>query len=138
MTTQIFINLPVKNLERSINFFTSLGFAFNTDYTDENGTCMILNETTNVMFLVEKFFKTFTPRPVAVANDVSEVIVTLSADSRENVDQTISQAIQAGGMDSGTLVDEGWMYARGFQDLDGHLWEIMSMDESAMGQAPGG
>ncbi|HBG74992.1 MAG: extradiol dioxygenase [Chloroflexi bacterium GWB2_49_20] len=134
MTTQIYVNLPVKDLNKSVEFFTTLGFKFNSQFTDENATCMIVGEDIFVMLLVEKFFKTFTPKKIGDATNGTEVIVTLSADSREKVDEMVNTALQAGGRHSIEPQDHGWMYDRGFEDLDGHLWEVMYMDISAIKQ----
>src|SRR5919199_2832700 len=97
MPTKIFVNLPIKDLNRTIEFFTKLGFTFNPQFTDENATCMIVGEDIFVMLLVEKFFKTFTKKQICDATKDTEVIVALSAESREKVDQMISRVIEAGG-----------------------------------------
>ena len=132
MTTKIFVNLPVKDLNKTVEFFTKLGFTFNPQFTDENATCMIVGEDIFVMLLVEKFFKTFTKKEICDATKDAEVIVALSAESREKVDQMINRVIEAGGRESREPQDYGWMYGRSFQDIDGHLWEIIHMDETAM------
>ena len=132
MATKIFVNLPVKDLNKTVEFFTKLGFRFNPQFTDENATCMIVGEDIFVMLLVEKFFKTFTKKEICDATKDAEVIVALSAESREKVDQMINKVIEAGGRESRESQDYGWMYGRSFQDIDGHLWEIVYMDESAV------
>lgn len=132
MNTKIFVNLSVKDLNKSIEFFTKLGFRFNPQFTDENATCMIVGEDIFVMLLVEKFFKTFTKKEICDATKNTEVIVALSAESRERVDQMISKATEAGGWESREPQDHGWMYGRSFEDIDGHQWEIIYMDESAV------
>jgi predicted lactoylglutathione lyase len=132
MATKIFVNLPVKDLNRTVEFFTKLGFSFNPQFTDENATCMVIGEEIFVMLLVEKFFKSFTNKEICDATKDAEVIVALSAESRENVDQMINRVIQAGGRESREPQDHGWMYGRGFQDIDGHHWEVIYMDVSAM------
>ena len=131
MATQIFVNLPVKDLNKTIAFFTRLGFTFNPQFTDENATCMIVGKDIFVMLLVEKFFKTFTSKEICDTAKDAEAIVALSAESREKVDEMISKVTEAGGKESRKPQDHGWMYGRGFQDIDGHLWEIFYMDESA-------
>ena len=131
MATQIFVNLPVKDLNKTIAFFTRLGFTFNPQFTDENATCMIVGKDIFVMLLVEKFFKTFTSKEICDTAKDAEAIVALSAESREKVDKMISKVTEAGGKESRKPQDYGWMYGRGFQDIDGHLWEIFYMDESA-------
>ena len=132
MTTKIFLNLPAKDLNKTIEFFTKLGFKFNPQFTDENATCMIVGEDIFVMLLVEKFFKTFTKKKICDTSKNTEVIVALSVEGREKVDQMINKAIEAGGRESREPQDHGWMYGRSFEDIDGHLWEIIYMDESAM------
>jgi uncharacterized protein len=130
--TKIFVNLPVKDLNKTIEFFTKLGFKFNPQFTDENATCMIVGDDIFVMLLVEKFFKTFTKKEIADTSKNTEVIVALSVEGRENVDQMINKAIEYGGKESREPQDHGWMYGRSFEDIDGHLWEIIYMDESAL------
>ena len=132
MATQIFVNLPVKDLNKAIQFFTKLGFTFNQQFTDGNATCMIVGKDIFVMLLVEKFFKTFIKKEICDATKYTETILALTAESREKVDQMISKVMEAGGKESRELQDHGWMYQRAFQDIDGHLWEIIYMDESAM------
>jgi predicted lactoylglutathione lyase len=134
MATKIFLNLPVKDLNRSVDFFTQLGYSFNPQFTNENATCMIISDSIFVMLLVEKFFQTFTKKEIADATKTVEMIIALSADSREEVDNQISKALAAGGAAPGEPQDHGWMYVRNFQDLDGHLWELAYMDESAVPQ----
>jgi predicted lactoylglutathione lyase len=136
MTTKIFINLPVKDLNRAVQFFTSLGFKFNPQFTDENATCMIISENIFAMLLVEKFFKTFTKNDIADTRQVTETILALSSESREKVDEMMSNAIAAGAAISENIQDQGWMYGRAFQDLDGHHWEVIYMDESKLNKAP--
>lgn len=131
MATKIFVNLPVQNLERSVSFFSKLGFTFNPQFTDENATCMVIGEDIYSMLLVEKFFQTFTSKKVCDANKTTEVITTLSTESRDKVDELVEIAIKAGGKPT-TKQDHGWMYERGFEDLDGHMWEILYMDENAL------
>ena len=132
MTTQIFVNLPVKDLSRTVEFFKKLGFAFNPQFTDENATCMIINDNIFVMLLVEKFFKTFTKKEICDTTKDTEVIVALSTESREKVDEMMQHVFEAGGKESREPQDHGWMYGRSFQDINGHLWEIIYMDEKAL------
>jgi uncharacterized protein len=129
MVNQIFINLPVKNLQASIDFFTKLGFTFDTQFTDENATCMIIGDNMYAMLLVEKFFKTFTTKQITNAKESTETIVALALKAREQVNEIISKA-QAAGAQLTPTQDHGWMYQRGFEDLDGHLWEVFHMDMS--------
>ncbi len=121
MTRKIFVNLPIHDLKRSVAFFTRLGFSFNTRFTDEHATCMIVGENIFVMLLTKPFFKTFTHKGICDSNKSTEVIICLSADTREAVDEMVNQAIEAGGTAPNKIQAQGWMYERGFQDLDGHL-----------------
>ncbi|GAB2453540.1 extradiol dioxygenase [Hymenobacter qilianensis] len=132
MATQIFVNLPVKDLFRSVEFFTKLGYRFNQQFTDENATCMIVGENIYVMLLVEPFFQTLTKKEIVDATKSTEAIICLSADSREQVDEMISKAVNAGGTITREPEDHGYMYGHGYQDLDGHLWEVMYMDPSTV------
>lgn len=134
MATKIFVNLPVKDLNKSVEFFTRLGFTFNPQFTDENATSMIISDDIYVMLLVEDYFKTFTKKPIADATKSTEAIICLSAESREYVDDIIGKAVSAGATTPNEKQDQGFMYGHGFQDLDGHLWEIMYMDMSAFPQ----
>ena len=127
MATQIYVNLPVKDLDRSVAFFTTLGFTFNADFTDANATCMIVGENIFVMLLVEKFFQTFTSKPISDATKATEVLVCLSRNSREDVDGMVRKAVAAGGTIHKDSQDHGFMYAHGFTDLDGHIWELVHM-----------
>ncbi len=127
MATQIFVNLPVRDLPRSVEFFTRLGYTFEPKFTDENATCMIVSEQIFVMLLVEKFFQTFTPKPISDARTSTEVLIALSADSREHIDALVAKALAAGGKTPMEARDYGFMYQHGFEDLDGHLWELVYM-----------
>ena len=132
MPTQIYVNLPVKDLDKSIAFFTQLSYKFNPQFTNDNATCMIVGEGIFVMLLVEKFFQTFTPKPICDANKSTEVLLCLSCDSRDAVDALVRKAVAAGASTPNPPKDDGFMYGHGYQDLDGHLWELMYMDMSAM------
>lgn len=132
MVTQIFVNLPVKDLNKSVEFFTWLGFTFDPRFTDKNATCMIIGENIFAMLLVEDYFKTFTPKTIADTTRSTEAILALSVDSRAKVDLMMDSVLKAGGKESREKQDEGWMYGRAFQDPDGHLWEVFFMDISAM------
>jgi predicted lactoylglutathione lyase len=125
--TKIFVNLPVQDLERSVKFFTALGFSFNPQFTDETATCMIVADDIFVMLLTRQKFASFTPKPVADAHATTEVLVALSVDSREAVDAMVAKAVAAGGATYNEPQDHGFMYAHGFQDLDGHIWELVFM-----------
>lgn len=132
MARKIFVNLPVKNLNQSVEFFTQLGFTFNAQFTDETATCMIVGEDIFVMLLTEDKFKMFTPKAICDATKSTEVLVCLSSESREAVDDMVHKAVAAGGTTYNEPQDHGFMYAHGFQDLDGHIWETMYMDPSAV------
>lgn len=132
MATQIFVNLPVKDLKRSVEFFTRLGFAFNSEFTNENATCMIVDENSFVMLLVEDFFKTFTHKELCNATKTTEVIVSLSSESRAKVDEMVAKAVAAGASTPSEPRDYGFMYLHGFQDPDGHLWEVFYMEPGNM------
>ena len=134
MATQIYVNLPVKNLNKSVEFFTKLGFSFNAQFTDENATCMIISDDIYVMLLVEPFFKSFTKKDICDTAKATESIICLSAENRERVDDLVNRALKAGGKAPNEKNDQGWMYGWGFEDIDGHLWEIVFMDESAIPQ----
>ena len=130
MVKKIFVNLPVSNLKKSVTFFTKLGFTFNAQFTDETATCMIVSEDIFVMLLTREKFETFTPKEICDATKSTEVLVCLSCESRDEVDDMVRKAVAAGGatpMDSG---DYGFMYQHGFEDLDGHLWELIYMEPS--------
>ena len=133
MAKQIFVNLPVKDLNKSIEFFTKLGFTFNPQFTDENATCMIIGENIYAMLLVEKFFRGFIPgKNITDTKDNIEVLTAISAESREEVDKMIENATKSGGKEYRKASDYGWMYSRAFLDLDGHIWEVVYMDETKM------
>ena len=127
MTTQIYVNLPVADLERSKAFFRKLGFAFDPQFSDVNAACMIVDENIFVMLLRERFFATFTHKPVADATMSTEVLVCLSRDSVEAVDTMVADAIAAGAAAPKPAQDHGFMYQHGFHDLDGHVWELVHM-----------
>ena len=132
MSTQIFVNLPVRDLEKSKTFFAALGYANNPQFTDENAACIVISDAIYVMLLVEPFFQGFTRKTIADARTHTEVILCLSADTRAGVDTLADKALAAGGSETLEAKDYGFMYQRSFQDLDGHQWEVVHMDESAM------
>jgi uncharacterized protein len=134
MATKIFVNLPVKDLNKSIEFFTKLGFSFNPKFTDDKTTCMIIGENIFAMLLVEERFKDFTKKTISDAKKNTEVLTALDAESREKVDDIVKKAAEAGGSIYTEPQDHGWMYGHSFADLDGHQWEILYMDETAMPQ----
>lgn len=134
MGRKIFVNLPTKNLEQSIKFFTQVGFSFNPQFTDETATCTVVSDDIFVMLLTEDKFKTFTPNAICDATQSTEVLVCLSCDSPSEVDTLVSKAVSAGGSTYNDPQDHGFMYAHGFQDLDGHIWELMYMEAEAVDQ----
>lgn len=134
MATKIFVNLPVSNLNKSMEFFTRLGFTFNAQFTDETATCMIVSEEIFIMLLTQEKFKTFTPKEICDATKSTEVLVCLSCESRDKVDEMVRKAVTAGGTAPMDSKDYGFMYQHGFQDLDGHLWELIYMEPSAINQ----
>jgi predicted lactoylglutathione lyase len=131
MKRQIYVNLPVRDLERSKAFFGALGFRFNPQFTNEQGACLVISDDIYAMLLVESFFRTFTNKPVADARQTTEVLVCLSCASRAEVDDLVRRAVAAGGSAPMPVQDHGFMYGHGFTDLDGHMWELAYMDPSA-------
>jgi len=131
----IYVNLPVKDLKASIAFFTKLGFEFDPRFSDENATAMKIGGDNAVMLLAEEFFKTFTRKDVADATATTEVIVAVTASSRDKVDEMVNAALAAGGKESLEPLEMPGMYSWSFQDLDGHQWEVSYMDIKAMGKA---
>jgi predicted lactoylglutathione lyase len=133
MPTMTFINLPVKDLASAARFFTALGFAVDEQFSDENATRIVISEGTSLMLAVEPFFKGFiAPQDIADTSAAREVIVGLSADSRDQVDDLVDRAVVAGGVSLGEAEDNGFMYMRGFRDLDGHQWSFIHMDMAAI------
>ncbi|MGN7454105.1 VOC family protein [Paenibacillus pasadenensis] len=129
-----FINLPVQDMERSTAFYRSLGLEFNEQMTNDEGACVILNENTFLMLLIHPFYKKFIRKDIADAR-TSELILALSADSREQVDELIGKALSAGAAEAADPQDMGFMYSRSIEDLDGHLIEIMFYDPAAAAAA---
>lgn len=131
MNQQIYINLPVRDLPRSKAFFSALGYSFNPQFTDEKAACMVISEDIYVMLLTEPFCQTFTHKPLADARKSTEVLLCLSCKSRDEVDAQVARARAAGGSVPRSPVDHGFMYQHGFEDPDGHIWELAWMDMSA-------
>ena len=132
MPRQIFVNLPIKNMEKSQAFFRALGFDFNPQFTNEQGACLVIEkDSIYAMLLVEPFFQTFIKKTIADAHKTTEVLVCISCASRAEVDAMVKSALGAGGKTHGTPQDHGFMYMHGFEDLDGHLWEVMWMNPDA-------
>jgi predicted lactoylglutathione lyase len=132
MATKIFINLPVKDLDKSKAFFTNLGFSFNPQFTDEKAGCMVISDSIFAMLLTETYFGTFTKKAVSDAKTSTEVLIALDAQSKEEVQQLIAKAEQSGATIYHDPQDHGWMYQHSFADLDGHQWELFYMDQSQL------
>ena len=133
MPTQIYINLPVNDLSKTQSFFEQLGYSFNAQFTDEKAACMIISNDIYVMLLRRDFFETFTHKKVIDAKENTEVLICLSAENRNAVDELVQKAIAAGGKAHREPMDHGMMYQWAFEDLDGHIWEIAWMDENFSG-----
>jgi Predicted lactoylglutathione lyase len=138
---QIYVNLHVKDVKRSMAFFTGLGFEFDLRFTDEKqAACLVIGENIYVMLLQEEYLKTFTKREVVDTEKYAQLTIALAADSREKVDEIVNKAVSLGGKLYTDPMDHGFMYQWGFQDPDGHVWEIGYMDMSvfeAQGQEQG-
>jgi uncharacterized protein len=135
MSRQIYVNLPVRNLERSKRFFTGLGFGFEPKFTDENAACMIVSDNIYVMLLTEAFFKNFTSKSLCDTSKSTEVLVCLSCESRAEVNDLVAKATAAGGTAPREPQDHGFMYQHGFEDPDGHTWELAYMEPGAQPHA---
>lgn len=127
MHSQIYVNLPVKDLKRSVKFFSGLGYTFNPQFTDENATCMIVGDNLFVMLLTEKFFGSFTSKAIADTSKATETLTCLSCSSKQQVDDLVAKARAGGARVPRTAQDHGFMYAHGYEDLDGHTWELVHM-----------
>ena len=130
MSRQIFVNMPIANMQKTQAFFRALGFGFNPQFTNDQGACLVISEGIYVMLLVEPFYQGFTDKKIADARKTSEVLVCLSCDSREEVDTLVRKAREAGATVPRAPQDHGFMYSHGFDDLDGHTWELAYMDMS--------
>ncbi|MGW9332391.1 VOC family protein [Bosea sp. NPDC055594] len=132
MPQMIFVNLPVKDLAKSMAFFEALGFSFNPQFSDETGACMVISDTIFAMLLSHEKFAGFSPKPIADTDKTTEVLIALSRDDREAVDAIVEAALAAGGSTFSEPQDHGFMYGRAFRDLDGHVWEAFWMDPAAV------
>jgi uncharacterized protein len=132
---RLFVNLPVADLNRSVEFFAALGFSFDPQFTDDNATCMVVSEHIQVMLLTQPFFAGFTKKPVADARAATEVLLALSCETRDDVDALVAKAVAAGAATPIEARDHGFMYQHGFEDPDGHQWEVFWMDEAAMSES---
>ncbi len=136
---ELFVNLPVKDLDRARQFYTSLGFDINSQFTDDKAACVVLGDNISAMLLTEPFFKTFTDKRLADSKRDTEVLLAIDVGSREAVDELVNRAVEAGGTALQEPRDHGWMYQHGFTDLDGHQWEVMYADERQLSEdGPGG
>ena len=127
MVKQIFVNLAVKDLPKSIAFFERLGFAFNPQFTNEQGACLVLGDNIFAMLLTEPFFRTFTAKAIVDAKQATEVLNCVSVESRAKVDELVRLAVASGGRAHKEPQDHGFMYGHGFEDLDGHIWEVVHL-----------
>jgi uncharacterized protein len=134
MATKIFVNLPVQDLGQSVKFFTTLGYKFNPQFTDETAACMIVSEDIYIMLLTLAKFKEFTPRDICDTTKNTEVLVCLTCETREEVNTMVRKAVAAGGSTYAESKDYGFMYQHGFLDPDGHIWELIYMDPGAISQ----
>lgn len=135
MGTKVFVNLPVKDLARSKEFFTKLGFTFNAQFTDDKAACMVISQDNYAMLLTESFFKTFTNKDLVNAKKNTEVLVALSVESKDKVNEILDKALAAGASEPREPQDHGFMYGRSLEDPDGHIWEIFWMDPKALNQS---
>jgi predicted lactoylglutathione lyase len=134
MPTKIFVNLPVKDLDKSKEFFGKLGFSFNPQFTDETAASMVISDDIYAMLLTHRKFKEFTKKEIADATKTTEVLIALSMDSRDEVNAFVDKALASGATKAREPADHGFMFERSFNDLDGHIWEIFHMDMSAFPQ----
>ncbi|MCS3505336.1 MULTISPECIES: VOC family protein [Achromobacter] len=133
MHKQIFVNIAIGDMQKSQDFFKKLGFTFNPDFTNEQGACMVISDDIYAMLLTRDFFQGFTGKPLVDAKEATEVLICLSCESRAEVDDLVARARAAGGTVPREPQDHGFMYAHGFEDLDGHIWELVHM---APGEVP--
>jgi predicted lactoylglutathione lyase len=136
MGTKIFINLPVKNLEKTSRFFEKMGYSFNPQFSDEKAKCMVISEDIYVMFLVEQFFRSFTGKEISDTSKTCDTIMSLTAESPAAVDKMMEKCIAAGGKDISKPQEVDFMYTRTFEDPDGHHWEIFHMDMAKVPTEP--
>jgi uncharacterized protein len=131
LASQIFVNLPVKDLDRSKAFFAKLSYSFNPKFTDATAACMVISDDIYAMLLTEAKFKEFTTKPIANAKAATEVLVCLALESKAKVNEVVDTALSAGAVEARSAMDYGFMFGRSFHDLDGHIWEIIWMDQNA-------
>ena len=139
MSKLILVNLPVSDLARATAFYQAIGAAKNDQFCDHTASCMVFSETIHAMLLTHEKFRQFTPKKIADARETTEVLIAISADSRDAIDDLIDRAAKAGGKsDPGPKQDHGFMYSRSFEDPDGHIWEVVWMDVEAAKAAMAG
>lgn len=131
MPTQIFVNLPVRNLAKAKAFYAALGHTINPKFTNDDAACVVVSDTIYVMLLVHPFFSGFTSKAICDTSTHIETLLALSTENRANVDAVMDKALAAGGKEPSPARDHGFMYQRTFEDLDGHTWEVFYMDEAA-------
>ncbi len=134
MATQIFVNLPVKDLNKSMAFFKSIGYSFNPQFTDETAACLVISNEIYAMLLTHEKFKEFTTKEIVDATKSTEVLIALSTESKAEVNAMLDKVIKAGGKEFRQPMDYGFMFSRSFEDLDGHVWEILWMDPKSINQ----
>ncbi|CAN7559038.1 VOC family protein [Pseudoduganella sp. LjRoot289] len=132
MATNIFVNLPVRDLDKSVEFFKRVGYSFNAQFTDATAACMVVSDTIYAMLLTHEKFQGFINTEICDAKKSTEVLLCLTEDSRAGVDERVGRALEAGGTEPRSPQDHGFMYGRAYQDLDGHVWEVVWMDPSAV------
>ena len=132
MTKQVFINLPVEDLNKSMEFFKALGFTFNMQFTDDKAACLEIGENIFAMLLTKPMFENFTKKPIADARISTEVLIAIDVEKKETVDELVKKAVAAGGKTYMEPQDHGWMYQHSFEDLDGHQWEVFFSDLSKL------
>ena len=135
MTKNIFLNLPVKDLKKSMDFYSKLGFTNNPQFTDDTAACMVISENIYVMLLTYDKFKGFTKKDIADATKTTQVLLAIDAESKEKVKELVDIAQKSGGSIYMEPSDHGWMYQHSFSDLDGHQWEVCYMDMSKFPQS---
>jgi predicted lactoylglutathione lyase len=134
MATQIFVNLPVKDLNKSMEFFKNIGYSFNPQFTDETAACMVISNEIYAMLLTQEKFKEFTTKEIVDATKSTEVLIALSTESKGDVNIMLDKVIKAGGKEFRQPMDYGFMFSRSFEDLDGHVWELLWMDPKSINQ----
>ena len=135
MSRKVFVNLPVNDLKKSIEFFTGLGFSINPQFTDDTAACLVISEEIYSMLLTHEKFKQFVSLPISDARKSTEVLVAISCDNRAEVDRIVDKAMASGATVASQPQDHGFMYIRSFHDLDGHIWEWFWMDPTAIPQS---